>query len=110
LIDAQIFLTSIPFRKIFQFEHWLALICLAPRVKLLGPSIYDVHTEGERSGSDGSLRMGEGVSTMWTSTHKFRTHWHHHPAFFSYKEVFVVLDQNFVFGRNKKCKLFVNIN
>jgi len=26
-----------------------------------GPSSYDVHTEGERSGSDGRMWMGEGV-------------------------------------------------
>ena len=39
----------------------------------LGPSIYDVHTEGVRgSGSGGRMWMGEWSSPMWTSTQKIK--------------------------------------
>src|SRR6218665_1613905 len=39
----------------------------------LGPSTYDVHTEGEGGqAQSGRMRMGEGSSPMWTSTQKIR--------------------------------------
>jgi len=50
-----------------------------------GSCIYDIHTEGgvrfRWTNAD-----GERVSSMWTSTQKIWTHWHH-PVFFSCKEV-----------------------
>jgi len=55
------------------------------------------------------LTEGEGVSPIWKSTQKIRAH-SRHPAFFSCKEVGVVLDQNLTIGRNDKWKFFVNIN
>jgi len=36
------------------------------------PYIYDVHTEGERSGSGGHMQIGERVSSMWTYTIEIR--------------------------------------
>ena len=50
-----------------------------------------------------------GVSPIWTSTQKIRAH-SRHPVFFSCKDVGVVLEQNFAFGRNEKRKFCVNIN
>jgi len=59
----------------------------------MGPSIYDVHTEGE-----GGVKLRwthvdgrEGSSLRWTSTQKIkiRVHWRQ-PVFFSCKEVGVV--------------------
>jgi len=54
--------------------------------RIMGPSIYDVHTEGAGSGSGGC--MWTGSSPMWTSTQKIkiRVHWCH-PVFFLCKEV-----------------------
>jgi len=47
----------------------------------MGPSIYDVHTEGGQVHVD-----GEGISSKWPSTHKIRALWRH-CIFFSCKEV-----------------------
>jgi len=57
----------------------------------MGPSIYDVHTEG--GGSQAQVDGG-GSSPMWTSTQKIiiRVHWHH-LLFFSCKEVGVFLPE-----------------
>ena len=82
---------------------------ITKRLSLTGPSIYDVHTEGDMGSSSGG--RGEGrQSPMWTSTQKIKitVHWRH--PVFSCKEVGVFFYQNFVFGRNKKWKFFSDIN
>ena len=67
----------------------------------MGPSIYDVHTEGEGEGSGG--RMWTGASPMWTSTQKIILS-------SSHAKKLVYFYQNSVFGRNKKWKIFGDIN
>src|SRR6218665_3559038 len=86
--------------------HVCINICMSKYVNMMtlykctcmGPSIYDVHTEGVR------LRWtGEGWSSpMWTSTQKIKIRVHsRHTVFFSCKEVGVFFYQNFVFGQKK---------
>ena len=63
----------------------------------VGSSIYDVNMEeGDQVQVDACV--GGGTSAMQTSTQKIRAH------FFSCKEVGVVFDHTFVFGRNKSGK------
>jgi len=70
-----------------------------------GPSIYDVHTEREWSGSG---ERGEGQALCGRPL-KIRVHWRH-PVFFSCKEVGVLFYQNVILGRNKKMEIFRRYN
>src|SRR6218665_2672468 len=86
--------------------------CMSPAsISLKGPSIYDVHTEGE------GVRLrwthvggGGGSSAMWTSTQKIKIL----SPLTSYCLLIVqrswrLFYQNFIFGQ-KKWKFFCDIN
>jgi len=76
---------------------WQSCWCRLPRrlwwtwwlsvaMVIMGPSIYDVHTEGEGFWLRWTPVDWRGVRAMWTSTQKIRAYWRH-PVFFSCKEV-----------------------
>ena len=74
----------------------------------LGPSIYDVHTEGGwgQAQVDACGRGGVGPAPCGRPQKiKIRVHWRH-TVFFSCKEVGVFFYQNFIFGQ-KKVEIFL---
>src|SRR6218665_73928 len=65
-----------------------------------------------RRGQTDACGWGPGFRSKWMSTQKIRNH-RRHPVFlsiFCHAKKLASLYQNFVFGRNKKWTLFVNLN
>src|SRR6218665_1309601 len=92
-------------------RHSVCIIECALLRQNKGPSIYDVHTEGE------GVRLrwtyvdgGRGSSPMWTSTQtiKIRAH-RRHTVFFSCQEVGVFFTRISSLDRKKR-KFFCDIN